>query len=216
MALDGRCYDPAVSASAYDIDPMELTAVPRAAIQLPLEVPLPAAFDPERLDTWPAIDGRLELVEGRLLFMPPCGDDQQFTAADVTAELALWSRRREGFVVGTNEAGMKLGDDVRAADAAVWRRADVGVRTGGLLRVPPVLAVEIAGRDDTVEALRRKATWYLEHGVAVVWLLVPRTREVHVIDAEGETRLDVSARLPERPELPGLAPRVADLFRQLG
>src|SRR5690606_11242687 len=140
-------------------DPYEQTSVPRGAIELPLVVPEPAGFDPERLETWPAIEGRLEYVGGRLCFMPPCADDQQDTAADVATELNLWRRAHEDFVVGTNEAGMKLGDDVRAADAAVWRRSDLGAST--VRRGPPVLAVEIAGRDDTVAMLREKATWYL-------------------------------------------------------
>jgi serine O-acetyltransferase len=40
--------------------------------------------------------------------MPPCGDDQQDTTADVVTELGIWSRGQPGFVVGTGEAGMKL------------------------------------------------------------------------------------------------------------
>jgi hypothetical protein len=38
------------------------------------------------------------------------------------------------FVVGTNEAGMKLGGAVRGADAAVWRKADVGSASGELFQ----------------------------------------------------------------------------------
>lgn len=148
--------------------------------------------------------------------MPACGDDQQDTAADVATELNLWRRAHEAFVVGTNEAGMKLGDDVRAADAAVWRRADLGASTGGVRRVPPVLAVEIAGRDDAVAMLRQKATWYLGHGVEVVWLLIPRTRSVVVIAPSGEQAYERDDRLAEHPALPELSPHVVDLFRQLG
>ena len=99
--------------------------------------------------------------------MPRCGDDQLDVAADLVAELSLWRRSRDDFRVGSNEAGMKLGDEVRAADAAVWRREDLRPRTGGLRRVAPVLAAEVAGRDDTVEMLRGKARWYLDHGVQV-------------------------------------------------
>jgi Uma2 family endonuclease len=205
-----------VTAASYDIDPFEQVAVPRAAVELPLLVPAPPGFDPDRLETWPRVDGRLEYVGGGLWFMPPCGDDQQETAADLAVELGLWQRAHAEFSVGTNEAGMKLGDDVRAADAAVWRRSDLGPSTGGLRRVPPVLAVEIAGRDDTVDQLTDKARWYLDHGIAVVWLLIPRERTVVVLTRLGRTEHGPGDALPEHPSLPGLTPRVADLFRQLG
>lgn len=205
-----------MTSALYDIDPYENTSVPRASIQLPLTVPTPPGFVADRLDTWPAIDGRLEYVEGRLRFMPPCGDDQQDTAADVATELNLWRRAHEEFVVGTNEAGMKLGDDVRGADAAVWRRSDLGESTGGLRRSPPVLAVEIAGRDDTIEILRDKAAWYLSHGVEVVWLLIPPTRSAVVLTSSEEIEYGKDDTITEHPSLPDLNPRVADLFRQLG
>jgi hypothetical protein len=70
--------------------------------------------------------------------------------------------------VGGNEAGMKLGADIRAADAALWRRDAVGPSAGKLRHVPPVLAVEVADLDDDEAALRGKAQWCLDHGVRVV------------------------------------------------
>jgi Uma2 family endonuclease len=134
----------------------------------------------------------------------------------VATELNLWRRAHEQFVVGANEAGMKLGDDVRAADAAVWRRSDLGESTGGLRRVPPILAVEIAGRDDTVALLRDKAAWYLSHGVEFVWLLIPPMRTAIVLTSIGELEYSKQDTIAEHPSLPGLSPRVADLFRQVG
>lgn len=190
--------------------------MPRAAVSFPLRLPVPDGFDPDRLETWPHVTGRLEWVEGTLWYMPPTGDDQQDTTADVVTELNLWRRAHPEFVVGTNEAGMKLSGDVRAADAAVWRRTDLPAEnTGGLRRTPPVLAVEVAGVDDTVEGLREKAAWYLDHGVVCVWILVPRSRTALVIRADGEIEFTARDTIAEHPALPGLGPRVADLFRQL-
>lgn len=201
-----------MSAAATDY---ELTVVPRIAVQMPVVLPLPDGFDPERLETWPEVPGRLEYVQGRLLYMPPCGDDQQQTAADLIGELTAWRRGHHDFVVGANEAGMMLGGEVRGADCAVWRREALPGNTGGLLRVPPLLAVEVAGRDDPLELLREKAGWYLAHGVAVVWILVPANRSALVVTEAGETPVAPDGRIPEHPSLPGLEPRVADLFRQV-
>lgn len=199
-----------VASSAY-----EITWVPRIAVSFPLEVPVPASFDPTRPDSWPDMPGRFEYLGGRLLFTPPSGDSQQQTAAGVVHQLMLWQEAHEGFKVGGNEAGMLLGGEVRAADAAVWRAADLGPRTGGFPRVAPVLAVEISGKDEDLDQLTDKARWYLGHGVAVVWILDPATRAARVIDSAGTVDL-ASGTMPAHPDLPGLAPALADLFRQLG
>ncbi len=108
-----------------------------------------------------------------------------------------------------------VGGEIRAADGAIWRRTDVEPRTGGFRRAPPVLAVEIAGRDETEPVLREKARWYLDHGVARVWLVLPDTREVVALTADGESRHSDRDRLSGGPELPGLEIEVARLFRQL-
>jgi Uma2 family endonuclease len=199
-------------AARYD----DVITLPRA-VRFPVEMLTPEGFDAERLDTWPDVAGRLEYVDGRLLFIPPCGDVQQDTTTDVVITLGAWVRSRPGFVLGTNEAGMRLLGSTRAADAAIWRAADVGARTGGLRRVPPLLAVEVAGAEpgDGEEELRAKAAWYLAAGVRLLWIVLPEEREVIVIAAGGDARFLSGAQLPEHPELPGLSPAVDELFVQI-
>jgi Uma2 family endonuclease len=190
--------------------------IPRDAVSLPLEWRPPDGFVPEDETTWPAVEGRLEYVGGKIHYMPPGGDVQQDVCIDLATLLGNWVRARPEFLVGGNEAGMLLGGEVRAADAAVWTRADAGAHTGRFRRVPPVLAVEVAGSDarDAVE-LRSKAHWYLDAGVAVVWLVFPQRREVVVVEVAGEKTYGESATLPGHARLPGLAPAVAELFFQL-
>jgi Uma2 family endonuclease len=193
----------------------ETIPVPRL-VRFPVELRPPEGFDPDDLATWPRVEGRLEWVGGRLLWMPPCGDEQQDTVADVVVVLGLWARAHSEFVVGTNEAGLKIGSDRRGADAAVFRRADVGPYRKQFRAVPPILAVEVAGGVDEPEStLREKAQWYFDHGVAVVWVVLPDSREVVVLTRTGETRHGMGDVLPPSPHLPDLAARVDDLFRQL-
>lgn len=73
--------------------------------------------------------------------------------------------------------------------------------------------MEICDEDEPVAALLEKAAWYLAHGVEIVWTIDPETRHVHVTTAAGT--VVVSDRIPEASSLPGLAPLVADFFRQL-
>ena len=173
-------------------------------------------FDPEQPSTWPDVPGRLEYFGGRLLYMPPCADTQQDVAMDVAFVLRSWSEQHAEFVVGGNEAGMKLGNDIRAADVAVWRASDVHPRRGRVRTGPPVLAVEVSGEDEDEATLRIKARWYIDHGVSVVWLVFPDSREVLVLTESTETRHGLGDRLPEHEDLLGLAPAVDRFFVQLG
>jgi Uma2 family endonuclease len=147
--------------------------------------------------------------------MPPCADFQQDVAADIAFVLRSWSEAHPEFVVGGNEAGMELGGDVRAANAAVWLASDVAPRSGRVRSVPPLLAVEVSGEDEEEPALRAKARWYLEHGVAVVWLVFPDSREVLVLTAGSEVRRTRGESMPPNENLPGLEPPVARLFAQI-
>jgi Uma2 family endonuclease len=133
----------------------------------------------------------------------------------VAGLLDRWLDQHPEFVVGTNEAGMLLADEVRAADAAVWARVSLGKHTGGYRTVPPLLAVEIAGSGQSDEELRDQAWWYLRHGVAVVWLILPEHRQVIVVTAQHEERRSAGQRLSPHPLLPDLSPDVDSFFRQL-
>lgn len=192
----------------------ETVPVPRTT-RFPVELRPPAGFRPDEPATWPRVEGNLEYVSGRLCYMPPCGDIQQDVVPDVLYQLLKWREQHQEYVVGGNEAGMLIGRDVRGADAAVWRRADVGPSTGKYRRVPPLLAVEVAGQDEGEPDLRDKARWYLDVGVEAVWLVLPEMREVVVLTRQGESRHAHSERLPPHPSLPDLAPEVSSFFAQL-
>jgi len=108
---------------------------------------------------------------------------------------------------------MLLGGEVRAADAAVWRNtAHAG---DGFARLPPILAVEVAGVDDTPDALLEKARWYLAHGVETAWIVLPQSRAARVVTDAGLVEVDGGERLPEPNALTGLSPLVAEYASDL-
>ena len=147
--------------------------------------------------------------------MTPCGGIQGRVTGSVAGLLDEWVARKRAFVMETNEAGMLLGGEVRGADAAVWRRDDLGAASPGYPRVPPLLVVEVAGEDEGETDLRGKAEWYLKHGVATIWIVLPATREVLCIRTDSESRHGPGERVAQSPELPELAPGVDRFFRQL-
>jgi Uma2 family endonuclease len=203
----------AMADSLYDF----VLPVPAAA-KLPIELEPPPGFEPADVRTWPDVTGRLEYVDGRLLYMPPCGSEQAALAANVAHLLMRWSEERAGYLVGSNDPGLVLGKDVRAPDAAVWARPDPTVRLKReFSRTAPLLAVEVAGRDDAEDesALLRKAKWYLRHGTTTVWLVLPESREVVVLRKDATRRFGSHESLPTPPELPALTIEVAEIFSVL-
>jgi Uma2 family endonuclease len=148
--------------------------------------------------------------------MPPCGLQQGIVATRLIRVLDEWTDSHGEFVVGGNETGILLDDDVRAADGAVWLRAAVQTAEKKFPRVPPVLAAEVAGRDEGERSLVAKAQWYLARGVRVVWVLLPDTREVIVVTSDGTLRRRGDEMLPPHHALPDLAPPASAFFGRLG
>lgn len=182
-------------------------------LKFPVELRLPTGFDPDEPKTWPRVHGRLEYVGGRLLFMPPCGGSQGTFVLNLGRLIGTWVRANPDYVGGSNEVGMKLGDDRRGADVAVWRTRDRS-SLKGFAPGAPLLAVEVEGEEegDGERALREKARWYLEHGTQIVWLALQSRREIIVITASGESRHKSGELIPEHTELPGLRVSVDEVF----
>jgi hypothetical protein len=88
-------------------------------VRYPVELHVPPGFKAEDPLTWPHLDGRLEYVGGRLLYLPPCGDVQQDVAMEVAWLLKGWSRQHPG---QSHLKGHRF-QGVRAAAASARRRA---------------------------------------------------------------------------------------------
>lgn len=132
-------------------------------------------------------------------------------AASVSWVLMDWARKTPGFDVGGNEAGIILAGEVRGLDGAVWKSTGKK-RTNRFRRSAPLLAVEVQGEDETIDSLRKKAAWYLEHGTGTVWLVLTSLNVIVVVTEAGEKRVRERERVPEPVGLKGLSPLAADVF----
>jgi len=86
----------------------EMDVVVPASTKFPIELEPPPGFVVDDPATWPHIDGRLEYVSGRLLWMPPCGRLQSRVSVSVVTILGVWLRTRHEFVGGGPVRGMDL------------------------------------------------------------------------------------------------------------
>jgi Uma2 family endonuclease len=162
--------------------------------------------------------GRCELVRGKVVRLPPAGWDHGFTTINVGTLLANWAKRsRRGRVFG-GELGVvtrRDPDTVRGVDVAyyTYERLPRGKFPPGFAKVPPNLAVEIVGTGKGWKSLRAKADEYLRMGVDRVWIVNPRTRQVHVLRPDAERVVFTERqKLVDREVLPGFACAVSELF----
>jgi len=112
------------------------------------------------------------------------------------------------------ESGFRLtSDTVRAPDVSFIRseraaQMDLNRRFEGA----PDLAIEIISPPETAEDIVHKVSQYLNAG-AIVWVVYPKQRAVHVYESSKNARILEAEDLLECPTLlPGFSVRVADIF----
>jgi Uma2 family endonuclease len=164
-----------------------------------------------------------ELVEGRLVRMPPPGGEHGEIAGNLHSALALWIVPRGLGRLLAAETGFQLGPDTVLAADVTFVRADRVPARGSAGRkkhwqLAPDLVAEVAspsqGRDD----LEAKARAWVDAGVRLAWVVWPDTQRVDVWrpDAAGLPKLAAALSGGEALDgvdvLPGFTYPLADLF----
>jgi Uma2 family endonuclease len=169
-------------------------------------------------DSW-----QYELVEGRLVRMPPPGYEHGEIAGDLHIALGIWVKARGLGRVLTAETGFRLGPrTVLAGDVAFVReerRPALG-DAGRKRHVPiaPDLVAEVASPGQKRDGLEAKARTWADAGVRLVWVVWPDARQVDVWrpdPASGPRRvatLGIGDALDGLDVLPGFTYPLAELF----
>jgi Uma2 family endonuclease len=125
---------------------------------------------------------KYELHHGRLITMPPPGDEHSAVGMKVRGALLVHGEYK-GHGKARGEVGVLLArnpDHVLGPDAAFISNARLPIQTSpqGYLTTIPELIVEVRSKNDTLAALQRKAQEYLNAGSVVVWVVDPINRNV--------------------------------------
>jgi Uma2 family endonuclease len=164
----------------------------------------------------PPDGARQELIEGRVVTMPPpkgihgvvCNRLGRLLGNHVDAHGLGW--------VASNDAGVILErepDTVRGPDLAYYSKERVPVLPTGYFEVPPDLAVEVLSPDDAASRINSKVRHYLAHGVRLVWVVDPEERTVTVYRSREQIRiLEETGMLGGEDVLPGFECPVRELF----
>jgi Uma2 family endonuclease len=162
-----------------------------------------------------------ELVEGRLVRMPPSGVPASRLAMRLGARLTTHVEDRNlGIVTGT-DGGFTLSKGTTLATDVAFVRADrVLPPTSPDYDKPwplaPDLVVEIASPNQSRPKMAAKARRYLRAGVRLVWVVWPKRREVDVWrpgDPQPSTTLRIADALEGLDVVPGFSYPLVELFK---
>jgi Uma2 family endonuclease len=170
-------------------------------------------------DSW-----RYELVEGRLVRMPPSGYEHSHVAGRLFMALRSFVDAHELGTVTLPETGFLLSrggepDTVLAPDLAFIAAARAPVPGSqewkGFPRLAPDLVVEIASPSQARPQLAAKARWWLRAGVTLVWVVWPVSHQVDVWQSREDTpgiTLEETDQLDGGQVLPGFTYPGSHLF----
>ena len=151
---------------------------------------------------------------------PPATDPAPRMAPLLIVQIALWIRAGGGGILIDATGTYAIpGTDVLGAPDLSWISAALAAdlppkREGSNYReMVPTFAIEIRSRSDSEAAQVRKASFWVEHGTAVGWMIDPRTQQVHVF-RRGEPVVvhDRPSELEVGPEMPGLVIDLDELW----
>jgi Uma2 family endonuclease len=137
----------------------------------------------------------------------------------LSTRLEIWNGDGERGVVLDSETGYQCFPDeprkVRRPDVS-FIRADrySDDLLEGHVPIPPDLAVEVISPNDLFYEVNEKVGEYQRAGVALIWVIDPNSRTVHVIEGDRpQVRLTDADELTGGSVLPGFRCAVGDLFR---
>jgi Uma2 family endonuclease len=176
-------------------------------------------FTAEHLEAFTENEEKLyEVIDGVLVRNEGVGGRHGNMSVEVGSEIHSFTRpRRLGRVFGADtrfilrrDPDLVLIPDVafiraeRIPPDGLWER---------IIPIPPDFALEIASPTDTMSAVRRKAALYLDHGVRLVWIVLPRQRTVSVLlPGQPERVLHERDELDGGDVIPGFRLPVASIF----
>jgi len=171
----------------------------------------------EEFERLPDEPGKLELLEGELIRMPPPKRKHMNTAHRL---LRLLDRVVEDLRRGRPELG--LGDVYiemgyrMGLDPGTWLVPDASIthigQTGDdYYEGAPLVAIEVASDSQSAAHLEAKAEMYLSRGSREVWLIFPKTRRVWICRA-GVSTIEVRDSAIRSEVLPGVEIRFEDIF----
>lgn len=171
---------------------------------------------PEQLLAIPEGD-RYELLDGQLVERD-IGAESTWIATEISRHLGNFcTERKIGWVLGADASYQCFPDRpdrVRRPDVSLIRfgRLRDEKLPKGQIPITPDLVVEVVSPNDLFESVETKMVEFLNAGVSIGWLVMPKLRMIAIYRPDGSTRLREDAQLQGEGPLSGFSCRVGDVF----
>jgi Uma2 family endonuclease len=170
----------------------------------------------EQFAQLPGDGARHEMDAGTLITLPPAKSLHTLIALTVLEALQNYLKAFAK-ARALPEAGYVLSQEpltIRQPDVSVLSKDRIAATDAdSYFQGAPDLAVEIVSPSDSAQDLESKVKQYLQGGAKQVWVLYPKTRNIHVFSGAQSPRiLDANQTLEGGELLPGFSVKVADLF----
>ncbi len=171
----------------------------------------------EEFSRLPGDSERHEMSEGELITMAPVKSLHSRLARLIFKLLESYLDK-SGAAEAFPEAGYVLSRSpltIRQPDVSVLSKERVlATAEDNYFEGGPELAIEVVSPSDSAEDLELKAKQYLKAGSSEVWVLYPKTKDIHVFAASGEVKVLGEGDVLQSALLPGFSVKVAELFLQ--
>jgi Uma2 family endonuclease len=171
----------------------------------------------EEFERMPDEPGKLELLQGELIRMPPLKRKHMNTAQRLFRLLdrMVEELRRGRPELGLGDVYIEMGYRM-GSDPGTWLVPDVSITHAGqtgddYYEGAPLAAIEVASESQSAAHLEAKAEMYLSRGSREVWLVFPKTRRVWICRA-GASTIEVRESAIRSEVLPGAEIRFEDIF----
>ena len=153
-------------------------------------------------------DRQFELIHGEIVEKAMPTEEHGVIVLRLGARILAYVERIQSGRVGTEIGTRMPGDEHNARQPDISYFAD---ESRPLAQMPD-LAVEVRSPDDSYQALRAKADYYLANGTQAVWLIFPETQRVEVHRRGHLDTLTAEDVLDGGSVMPGFSLPVRDIF----
>ena len=165
-------------------------------------------------------DLRLELTaQGELVIMPPTGGETGNRNFELYLDLGNWNRRTSLGKAFDSSTGFQLPNGAKRSPDMSWITLEKWESLSAqqrkkFLPLCPDFAVELVSESDDLEDAQKKMQEYLDNGLRLGWLIVPKTQRVEIYRRDQAVEcLQSPSTLSGEDILPGLVVNLRPIWQ---
>jgi Uma2 family endonuclease len=155
---------------------------------LTLQLPPVLKLSDEQFEQLAAVnqDLRLELTaEGELIIMPPTGGETGNRNFEMYIDFGIWNRQAGLGKAFDSSTGFRLPKGGTRSPDVSWVRMErwealTQEQRKKFLPLCPDFAIELVSETDDLDDARQKMQEYLENGLRLGWLIIPKAQQVEI------------------------------------